>query len=607
MSDMRMVVEPSSMGKLDAVETRAIPQLDWTTGITRHLLLTGKGGVGKTTVGAAMAVALVDRGDRVLVVSTDPASNLDDVFGTVVGQVPTPIGDAPGLSAVNIDPEAAAGAYRDRTLAPFRGVVPAGELAQMEEQLSGQCTVEVAAFDQFSLLLGSTSATEAFDHIVFDTAPTGHTLRLLSLPAAWSSYLETAPAGASCLGPLAALEGKRALYHHTVEALRDPAQTTVVLVSRADRAALREAARAAHELSGLGVANQRLVINGLLANPLPGDEVAEAFSRGQHLALESIPAELASLATAQVPLVASDLTGVASLRALIEGTAATPMVSDAPAPPEADGIDELVGELADAGPGVVMVMGKGGVGKTTVAVAVAIGLAKRGIEVHLATTDPAGRFTDMLGDNRPETLSVSRIDPAAEVRRYVEHKLRTAGDLGPDRLALLEEDLRSPCTEEIAVFQAFSRLLREGQHRIVVIDTAPSGHTLLLLDRTGAYHRDVMRDSAAIPARSITTPLMRIQDAAYTRVLLVALAEATPVQEAAELQADLERAGIRPYGWVINASLSQSGTHDPVLARRATLEHRHIQRVESELAARTWIVPWLPNPSSETVLAAALR
>jgi arsenite-transporting ATPase len=233
-------------------------------------------------------------------------------------------------------------------------------------------------------------------------------------------------------------------------------------------------------------------------------------------------------------------------------------------------------------------------------------LAKRGIEVHLATTDPAGRFTDMLGDHRPETLSVSRIDPAAEVRRYVEAKLRTAGDLGPDRLALLEEDLRSPCTEEIAVFHAFSKLLREGQHRIVVIDTAPSGHTLMLLDRTGAYHRDVMRDSAAMPGR-VTTPLMRIRDAAYTRVILVALAEATPVQEAAELQADLGRAGIRPYGWVINASLSRSGTHDPVLARRAALEHRHIQRVESELASRIWTVPWLPDPTSDSVLATALR
>ena len=606
MSDVRMVVEPSSMGKLDAVETRGIPQLDWTAGITRHLLLTGKGGVGKTTIGAAMAVALADGGGRVLVVSTDPASNLDDVFGTVVGQVPTPIGDAPGLSAVNIDPEAAAAAYRDRTLAPFRGVVPAGELAQMVEQLSGQCTVEVAAFDQFSLLLGSTSGTESFDHIVFDTAPTGHTLRLLSLPAAWSSYLETAPAGASCLGPLAALEGKRALYHHTVEALSDPAQTTVVLVSRADRAALREAARAAGELSGLGVANQRLVINGLLANPLPGDAVAEAYSRGQHHALDAMPPELAGLAATQVPLIASDLTGVASLRTLVDGTAGTPVEAEAPTSVHADGIDELVGELADAGPGVVMVMGKGGVGKTTVAVAVAVGLATRGIDVHLATTDPAGRFTDMLGDNPPETLSVSRVDPAAEVHRYVEAKLRTAGDLGPERLALLEEDLRSPCTEEIAVFQAFSRLLREGQHHTVVIDTAPSGHTLLLLDRTGAYHRDVMRDSAAMPGR-VTTPLMRIRDAAYTRVILVTLAEATPVQEAAELQTDLERAGIRPFGWVINATLSRSGTHDPVLARRATLEHRHIQRVESELATRIWIVPWLPNPTSEAVLAAALR
>ena len=370
-----------------------------------------------------------------------------------------------------------------------------------------------------------------------------------------------------------------------------------MLVSRADRTSLREAARAATELSGLGVANQRLVINGLLQAPLPGDSVAEAFADRQRAALAEMPAPLTDLAKSVVPLVASDLTGIGALRALVAGRPAPTPTVEEPDVPDIDGIDDLIDELDGAGPGIVMVMGKGGVGKTTVAASIALGLAQRGRDVHLATTDPAGGFTDTLDDLRPATLTVSRIDPAVEVRHYVEAKLDAAGDLDPERRALLEEDLRSPCTEELAVFQAFSRLLREGQKRTVVIDTAPSGHTLLLLDRTGAYHRDVMRDAASMPGR-VTTPLMRIQDSAYTRVLLVTLAEATPVHEAAELQTDLQRAGIQPYGWVINASLSRSGTHDPVLARRAALEHRHIQQVQTELATRTWLVPWAQSWSA---------
>ena len=579
-------------GPLARVE---MPSLDWTGAGTRHLLFTGKGGVGKTTIAAATALALADQGQRVLVVSTDPASNLDDVFATRVGQEPTPIIDAPGLYAVNIDPEAAAAAYRTRTLAPYRGVVPRAELANMEEQLSGQCTVEVAAFDQFSLLLGSPDATNTFVHIIFDTAPTGHTLRLLSLPAAWSTYLETTPAAASCLGPLGSLEAKRDLYEDTVAVLRDPSQTTVVLVSRPDRTSLREAARAATELSGLGVANQRLVINGLLQAALPGDPVAESFAESQRGALAEMPAAFSDLAKSVVPLVASDLTGIGALRALVAGRPEPVPKVEEPDLPDIDGIDELIDELDHVGPGIVMVMGKGGVGKTTIAASIALELARRGRAVHLATTDPAGGFTDTLDEIRPSTLTVSRIDPAAEVRHYVQSKLDAAAHLDPERQDLLEEDLRSPCTEELAVFQAFSKLLREGQNRTVVIDTAPSGHTLLLLDRTGAYHRDVMRDTASL-AGKVTTPLMRIQDGACTRVLLVTLAEATPVHEAAELQTDLRRAGIEPYGWVINASLSRSGTHDPVLARRAALEIRHIEQVKTELATRSWLVPWLVHP-----------
>ncbi len=574
--------------------------LIWDDWETRFIFFTGKGGVGKTTIAAATALALSEGGRRVLVVSTDPASNLDDVFETQVGTAPTSIPGAELLWAMNVDPQAAVRVYRERVIAPYRGHAPDEELRAIEEQLSGQCTVEVAAFDQFALLLADPALTAEYEHVVFDTAPTGHTLRLLSLPEAWSSYIATNPEGASCLGPLAGLEAKRSQYVATVDALADPRQTEVVLVSRPDSAALREAVRAGSELAALGIANQRLVINAILAHPQISDPVADAIAKRQRQALEAIPPALKKRRFATVPLVASNLTGLDALRALMRSTdsaateiVSTPTTSTVPDPSlPMPGIDDLIRDLAESHHGAVMVMGKGGVGKTTVAIAIALGLARDGRRVHLTTTDPAGNPAGLIeSPDAVSSLTVNHIDPAAEVARYRHEKLDAASRLDPDRIPLLEEDLRSPCTEEIAVFQAFSRLLSEARNHHVVIDTAPTGHTLLLLDTTGAYHREMLRTSSIAPEH-ITTPLMRLQDPNLTRILIVTLAEATPVEEAADLQADLRRAGIEPYGWIINATLTQSGTHDPTLMARANLESPHLRRVHDELAHRSWVIPW---------------
>lgn len=598
-----MTSRPTIRGKL--------PALDWSDWSTRFAFFTGKGGVGKTTVAAAAALALADRGRRVLVVSTDPASNLDDVLATSVSTESRPVPGADSLSAMNIDPEAAASAYRERVIGPYRGAVPAEELRALEEQLAGQCTVEIAAFDEFSRLLAQPELTESFDHVFFDTAPTGHTLRLLSLPSAWSGYIATSAAGASCLGPASGLETRREQYEQTVAALFDAALTTIVLVSRAERSTLAEAARAGVELAALGIANQRLVVNAVLTDPLAGDPVAEDIALRQRDALADLPLGLAALPAASVPLVASDLTGLAALRAFTAGAdalradpATTGAGASTPLPP----LDSLIDELSATGHGAVLVMGKGGVGKTAIAAKIALALARRGHSVHLSTTDPAGDPAAVIGAAAPENLSVGRIDPRVEVQRYTERKLAGARDLDVDARALLAEDLRSPCTEEIAVFAGFARLLGEARDRFVVLDTAPTGHTLLLLDTAGAYHRDVIRTSRS-PGR-MTTPLMRLQDPSQTRILIVTLAEATPVHEAAELQDDLRRAGIEPYGWIVNATLSGSGTRDPLLLRRAALEERHLRRIRNDLSTRAWNLTWrtsaedLPRLESDAEVAA---
>jgi arsenite-transporting ATPase len=584
------------------MDLTSIPALRWADWNTRYLFFTGKGGVGKTTTASAVAVALADAGRRTLVISTDPASNLDDVFGITAGPDPTRVPDVPGLFVSNLDPEAAAEAFKERAVAPYRGVLPESAIRNMEEQLSGACTVEIAAFNEFTAVLAAPRETAEFDHVVFDTAPTGHTLRLLTLPSAWSGYVDEHPAGASCLGPLAGLDQQREQYAAAVATLADADLTTLVLVARAETGALREAARASGELAALGVVNQRLIVNGLLSDP-GADAMAAAFAGRQAAALAQAPSELAALPVAAVGLVAGDVTGVGALRRLAGGNATSPAASSNEPAVNFPGLSELIDELDGAGNGVVMTMGKGGVGKTTLAAAVALALVERGHQVTLSTTDPAAHLTDALADSAPDGLLVERIDPAVETARYSDEVLAAATGLDDEGRSLLEEDLRSPCTEEIAVFRAFARTVDAARDRVVVLDTAPTGHTLLLLDAAQRYQREVQRTSADVPDE-VSELLARLRDPGFARMLIVTLAESTPVHEADRLQADLRRAGIEPFGWVINASLAADTTTHPVLRARAGSERAHIARVDELSRHGTWLVGWQRQPP---VGATALR
>lgn len=565
---------------------------------TRNLFFTGKGGVGKTSVACATAVRLADAGKRVLLVSTDPASNLDEVLGVTLGHHPTPIPAVPGLAAMNLDPEKAVAEYRERMVGPYRALLPKEAVASMEEQFSGSCTLEIAAFDEFSKLLGDPAATGDYDHVIFDTAPTGHTLRLLTLPSAWSGFMETNTTGTSCLGPLAGLQAQQALYQETVRALGNPQVTTLVLVTRPEVTAFREAARTSGELSGLGVQNQHIVINGVFRATNGDDPFAVALQRRGDLAMDDIPDVLRDLPRTMIPLSRAGVLGLAALRSLgsdlvVASETILTGSDDLVLPPT---LGRLIDDLAAPGHGVILAMGKGGVGKTTVAAAVAVALAERGFRVHLSTTDPAAHLSATIDSSALPNLTVSRIDPAGETALYTEQVMQEAGaNLDASGKALLAEDLRSPCTEEIAVFRAFAQAVAEGSDRFVVLDTAPTGHTILLLDAALAYHREVTRQTHQMP-ESVEQLLPRLRDSNFTRVLIVTLAEATPVHEAAQLQRDLRRAEIEPYAWIINQSLAPLPVIDPVLKSRQAAERTFIREVVSEHAARVALVPWQPEP-----------
>jgi len=552
----------------------------WQTLNNRYLFFTGKGGVGKTSLACATALALAEQERRVLIVSTDPASNLDEVFGLNLTVRPQPLPDVEGLWACNLNPQTAAAAYREKLVGPYRGVLPAAVIRNLEEQFSGACTTELAAFDAFVGLMVDDQMSSGYDHIVFDTAPTGHTLRLLSLPGAWSGYLNTTTAEASCLGPLAGLQEQRERYALALQRLGDAAQTAVVLVARPEPSSLQEARRTRDELGEMGVTNIQLLINGVLGEHSQ-DPTARALRALHQEQLQGVEGH-------QVALLPINLVGLSALRGLLDPPQVPERAPGLPPVPDALGnLDQLVEDLMRQGKGVIMTMGKGGVGKTSLALQIAHKLAALGGQVRLTTTDPAG---DLLEQQVNGNLRIDRIDPAREIARYTAEVLsKAAPNLDPEGLALLKEDLRSPCTEEIAVFRAFAEAVQEGQDAYVIIDTAPTGHTILLMDASQAYSREVQRNQQGAP-ESVLHLLPRLRDPQFTRIILVTLAEPTPVHEAASLQTELRRAGIEPYAWVVNRSLLASDTRDPVLASRASHEASCLNEV-LKLSSRPFIVP----------------
>ena len=558
--------------------------------LTKYLFYTGKGGVGKTSTACATAVSLADKGKKVFLVSTDPASNLQDVFETELTGQGVPIKAVPNLIVANLDPIEAAEEYKESVVGPYRGKLPDVAIASMEEQLAGSCTVEIAAFNEFSRFITDEKMNKDFDYIIFDTAPTGHTLRMLQLPSAWDSFIDDSTHGASCLGQLSGLTEQKKMYEKAVQTLSDGDQTTLILVSRPEPSPLAEAARASKELKEIGVENQILIINGALENFDKTDEIATAFYSKQKDAVNKIPNNLKTLDIYTLPLRAYNVAGVDNIRRLFTEDDVLEVekvkeISDMP------GLEKLVRDMYDSNKKVIFTMGKGGVGKTTIAAAIALGLSKMGKKVYLTTTDPAGHMSasTMGGEN----ITVSNIDEAEELQKYRDEVIgkAKAANMSQDDIDYIMEDLESPCTQEIAVFRAFAEQVEKAEDGVVVIDTAPTGHTLLLLNSTESYHKEMERSNADIP-NSVVNLLPRLQNQAETEVVIVALPEATPVFEALRLEADLKRAGIMNKWWVMNASLLATDTKDPFLRARANNEEKWIKRIAEDTKGNYVVIPW---------------
>ena len=567
---------------------------------TQFIFFSGKGGVGKTSMACTHAVRYADEGQRTLIVTTDPASNLADVFEQEIGHQVTPIAGVPNLWAMEIDPDQATQEYIDRAMAPLRAAFPPQMVQVMEEQMSGPCTAEVASFDRFTDFLDVPVADgKTFDVVIFDTAPTGHTLRLLELPAEWSQSIDTASQGSgqTCIGPAAAIQDAKHKYERTMAVMRDPAATIFTFVLHPEAVAIKETRRAVAELGKLGIVNHQLIVNAVIPPEARTNPLFAARAEMQTRYLAQITQEL-PVPTRTMVLLPGEIQGVERLRVVGKiffdgaGTAGfgqngvTPRVLTAL--PMLDGVAERVSPNGHSR--AVFFAGKGGVGKTVASCITAVWLAGQGHKTLLLTTDPAAHLGDVLGVPVGDTaepvpglpnLWAAKIDPKAAAESYKTRILDDARRRGRPEQAIqaMEEELDSPCTEEMAAFDLFIDFASQAQWDSIVFDTAPTGHTLRLLELPMDWSKQIdvkvfasvdttAADDVAKQRFGRVIDMMR--DPAQSTFAFVMYPESTPILEAYRAAQELSTVGIEPGLVVANFVIpAEQATTPFTQARRA--------------------------------------
>ncbi len=572
------------------------------TKLSKYIFFSGKGGVGKTTMAVTTAVYRAMRGEKTLIISTDPASNLGDIFEKRIGHAITPI--MLNLSAMDIDPDAATEEYREKVIGPMRGIMPDDIMKVLEEQFRSACTVEIAAFDRFTDFL----VNDEFDLIVFDTAPTGHTIRLLELPVDWSKHIEESAKGSgqTCIGPVSSIQGAKEKYDRAIAAMRDTSRTEFNLVLKPEKTSLAETLRVHDEMSTLGIRNFFIIVNGIY----PNDEIASSsyanLSAMQTRYLTAIEKAL-PYPTINVSLQSGEIKGMQAIKdfagivfdgknGVVDGRINESIRYDN----FADGaaLDDILQKKYDSK--MVIITGKGGVGKTVTACAVAASLAGDRRETLLVTTDPAAHIGYVLdepvGDTIARTkslphLSTVRIDQKTAVKKYKEKIIADAVRSGhsADMLIALKEELESPCTEEMAVFEEFSRLTENGDYDYIVFDTAPTGHTLRLLELPYDYARQVElmvkikkeTDFTSDAKNKLETLVKKLKDPDQCAFLLVIYPEYTPIQEAKRTMDDLTLAGIHVQGIIANNVLEIDNSTPDFFRRRYGMQQHYLGIAEN--------------------------
>ena len=588
---------------------------------TRYLFLSGKGGVGKTTMACATAVQEADIGLKTLIVTTDPASNLADVFEQPIGHQVTPIAGVPNLSAMEIDPDKATEEYRERILGPFREVMPADVIRLLEEQFRSPCTAEIAAFDRFVDFMDGSD----FDLVIFDTAPTGHTIRLLELPVDWSQFISDSAKGAgqTCMGPVQAIQASKEKYDRAITLLKDPNATRFVFVLQPEQTAIFETLRSAAELKRIGIASQELIVNGLL----PADVCDQPLFRKRYEMQQGHLLEIRTrlpLPAREVLLQNGEVTGVESLRKMaraLQGDHSISMATSAPVV-RTDGVPSVrglrPGELSslltpsNGTHKAIFFTGKGGVGKSSLSCVTAVHLASQGFKTLLLTTDPAAHIGQVLdvpvGDHPSPVTGVpglwaARIDPKTASDEYKARVLRDARPrYSADMLAALREELESPCTEEMAAFDKFAGYVDSDEYDVIVFDTAPTGHTLRLLELPFDYSQQVelmvttTKQSSDVRAETqarFASLIARLRDPERSVFVFVVYPESTPIVEAHRAMLDLKDAGIPTQLVVANQVIPADQATNRFFRSRREMQVRHLGDIETRFGVPLLVLPLL--------------